>query len=166
MEPEQQVALLSLQYRACHLNRHSGPDGVLEDIECCPGEVSLATLAASDSFTWQDWRIVAILDQPEHLLQAAQALAADGDAIRAEALLHALPPCGLLSCERWASPFRGGRWRKVERAMRAISAEGITASRDDIESVAVSAYRALTGNTHEDYMDEYADTLFAGHADA
>jgi hypothetical protein len=160
MDSERRVALLSLLYRTCHVNRHSNAQSIEDDFGSCPGEVSLATLEASRSFTWKDWRIVALLDQPEHVLAAARTLATDGDPARAEALMHALPPHGRYSWKPWAEQYSGKRWRAVECAMRELEAEGITASRDDVESVAVYAYRALTGGTHEDYMDEYADSLF------
>jgi len=34
-------------------------------------------------------------------------------------------------------------------------AAGLTATRDDVEDLAVAAYSALTGKTHSDYLDEY-----------
>jgi len=33
--------------------------------------------------------------------------------------------------------------------------QGLTARRDDVEAVAVAAYTALSGTTHEDYLDQY-----------
>lgn len=156
-DPEK-VAALALVYRACHLNQHSGPDSVLVDIECCPGEISLATLAGSQ-LDEVDWRLIAVLETPKRLLAVARVVA-QHDQLRAEALMHALPPGGRRSRRQWAAAFAGRRWRQVERAMRALRADGVTLSRDDVEGLALAAYTAGTGKTHNNYMDEYADLLF------
>jgi hypothetical protein len=160
------VAALAVLYRACQLNHHRGPESVLEDLSSCSGEVSLATLEASRAFKRVDWEIVAVLDRPEHVLATARALLQQDDPLRAEAMMHALPPHGRRSRKQWAASFVGRRWHKVERAMRELEAEGVAASRDDVESVAVNVYRTLTGKSYEDYMDEYEDLLLAERADA
>jgi len=156
----QRVAWLALAYRACHLSGHTSPESVCDDMESCPGEVSLATLDAAVRFGAVDWKLIALLDRPELVLPAARVLTERGEFARAEALMHSLPPRGRRSRKSWALPYAGRRWSNVEQAMRAFQADGLSMNRDEVESLAVRAYTVGTGKTHSDYMDEYADTLF------
>jgi hypothetical protein len=45
--------------------------------------------------------------------------------------------------------------------MQRLRAEGLTASRDDVELVASAVYEAATGRTHSEYLAQYAETIFA-----
>ena len=149
------IALLALIYREHHAAHHSGPEGLLDDFECCPGEVTLARMIGSDTLAELDWLLITAMAKGGDLNLLAAAL----DPVRAEALLHVWPagsppPDGL-----WALPFGADRWDAVEAAMQAMRSEGLTASRDEVEAVAVAAYSVLTGTTHEEYLDEYEDTI-------
>jgi hypothetical protein len=154
MEPAEKVALLALIYRACYLNRHSGPDSALEDIETCPGEVSLATLYGTHRLTEPDWQIMRALGDDASFMMVARAVA-EHDPVRAEALLHAASSGGEPPAREWAYPLGGQRWHEVERAMEAREADGFTLSRDDVDSIAVSAYAAATGMTRTEVRDEF-----------
>jgi hypothetical protein len=157
MDGVEDVALLALLYRAHYRARHTGPDSLLEDFESCPGEVSLATMTGSHTLREVDWFALRVMHDPKELNR----IAAELDQQRAEALLHvwpvdAPPPDGV-----WTLPYGADRWDAVEAAMRRMQSAGFAASRDDVECIASSVYTAVTGKTYEDYLNEYADTIFA-----
>lgn len=155
MHAAEEVALLTLIYREHHAAHHSGPGGLLDDFECCPGDVNLATMIGSDTLADLDWLLIRAMNKGGNL----NAIAADLDALWAEALLHAWPGDSPPP-DVWALPFGADRWDAVEAAMQAMGSEGLTASRDEVEAVAVAAYTVLTDATHEEYLDEYEDTIF------
>jgi hypothetical protein len=161
----ERAAWFALLYRACEYNHHTGVESHLDDLGSCPGEISLATLEASRLFTDVDWQLVSLLiDTPEGVLELAERLLLAGDAFRAEALLHASdnpsPP------ERaWATRFAGSRWLDVRQAMTGLISDGVTASMDDVEELAVAVYRQTTGGSYEDYWDECDEDLLPECAD-
>jgi hypothetical protein len=66
----------------------------------------------------------------------------------------------------WAAPFAVPRWDDVRHAMAVLVADGVTASMDAVEEVAVAAYQQLTGSSYEDYLGEFEEYLFPDYADA
>src|SRR5476651_2273314 len=129
MKDPRQVAALALMYRAAYRTRHSRPSSVDDDYEICPGEVSLAALEASRLFTPLDWEI-AVVDEADLILAVAERLVNRADGLRAEALLHAhwRHPRGT-----WSGSFLGRRWHEVERAIRGLESDGLSATRDEVE---------------------------------
>jgi hypothetical protein len=151
MHAVEEVALLALMYYEHCKAHHSGPEGLLDDFECSPGEVNLATMIGSETLGELDWLLIEAMNEGGDLNPLASCL----DSTRAEALLHAWPSEVAPPDEVWAMRFRGDGWDAVETAMQALRDEGLTARRDEVEAMAVAAYTALTGNTHEDYLDHY-----------
>lgn len=151
MNAVEQVALLALVLREVSNARHTGPEGLLEDFEACRGEVNLATLISAELLTETDWFVVQAMDTGANL----NPLAEDLDAVRAEALLHAWPSEAPPPEGEWTLPYGADRWAAVEEAMQQFRGEGLTASRDRVEQIAVAAYRAATGVSYEEYLDEY-----------
>lgn len=148
------VATLSLIYREHHNAHHSGADGVLEDLEVCPGEVNLATMIGSEHLDELDWLVVRAMGTGGDL----NPLAADLDAVRAEALLHAWPVDAPPPDGPWTLPFGADRWAAVEEAMQKLRGDGLTTSRDRVGLIAEYAFRAETGMTYDEYTgheDEY-----------
>jgi hypothetical protein len=80
---------------------------------------------------------------------------AEHDPVRAEALLHAAPSGGEPSSRAWTQPLGGQRWAEVEQAMEAREADGFTLSRDQVDSIAVSAYATATGMRRTEVRDEF-----------
>lgn len=158
MDRVEDVALLALLYREHYRARHTCPDDLFVDFECCRGEVSLATLVGSHVLQPLDWFVIRSMHRPESLSDLAARL----DPLRAEALLHVWPAEAPPPEGEWTLPFGADRWNAVVQAMEGFRAEGLTASRDDVELVASSVYGAVTGRTYDDYLNEYADTIFAG----
>jgi hypothetical protein len=152
MESLEDVALLALIYRECFLARHVDPESIIEDSETCPGEISLVRLIAGHRLTPADWELLRALEAPSDFL----ALARRADPLRAEALMHACPPNGRCSAKAWAKPYRGRRWDEVEVVMGVLQREGLSATHDDIESLAANAWQGVTGGTYEDYLDAWA----------
>lgn len=156
MSDVDRVALLALIYREHHNAHHSGPEGLL-DFESCPGEVNLATMLGSESLTGFDWLLIRAMQTGCDL----NPLAAELDSTRAEALLHAWPPEACAPPDgAWTLPYGADRWQAVEAKMQRLRDEGLTASRDDVELVAVAVYEAVTDKNHAAYLDEYADSIF------
>lgn len=158
MHRPDQVAWLALMYRSCERAHHTAFLSHLDDLDSFPGEISLATLEAARVFTDADWALVGnLIDHPENVLATSAELTLRDDSLRAEALLHAVDQ---ETRNAWAGFYRGSRWREVEHAMQQLETAGLAANRDDVEEVAVAAYKMLTGRTHEEYMDEFAVFLF------
>ena len=151
MEPVCDVALLALIYRECYLARHVDPESIIEDSENCPGEISLVRLIAGHRLTPADWELLRALEGHSDFL----ALACRADPLRAEALMHACPPNGRCSAKAWAKPYRGRRWDEVEVVMSVLQREGLSATHDDVESLAASAWQTATGDSYEDYLDAW-----------
>jgi hypothetical protein len=166
MHRPERTAWLALLYRACERNQHIGVLSHLDDLDSCPGEISLATLEAAQVFSDLDWQLVSLLiDKPEHAVVIAELLLLEGDALRSEALLHA-PGDPSPPEEAWAARFAGSRWQEVRRAIATLVGDGLTASMEAVEELAMTAYRQLTGNSYEDYLDDYEEYLFPEYADA
>jgi hypothetical protein len=146
-----EVALLALLYREHYNARHTGPEGLLEDFEVCRGEVNFATMIGAETLTETDWLVVRAMDTGGDL----NPLAADLDAGRAEALLHAWPTEAPPPDGRWTLPYGADRWAAVEEAMQHLRAEGLTASRDRVDAIAVAAYEAATGAPYDE--DEFGE---------
>jgi hypothetical protein len=159
IDDEVAVALWALVYRVAYFRHYTCAEDALTDLECCPGEVSLATLIASERLREEDWELIRRLDGPRSYLPLAREIVTD-DPFRAEVLLHACPPNGRKSDRGWAAHLVR-RWDRVSGARAHLQAEGLLATRDAVENVALAVYQMLTGGTHADYMDEYEDTLFA-----
>jgi hypothetical protein len=157
------VALYALVYREVYKARHRCMDDVLDDIETCPSEVSLALLIGSQYLEDADWAVLHQLQKESDFVQVARQIARE-DPFGAEVLLHACPPNGRRSKRAWAAKLVE-RWDSVAAARRALRDEGLTASRADIEAVAVAAYEAATGKTHEEYLNEYDDQMFPEYDD-
>lgn len=145
------VALLALIYREQYLARRTGLDSVGRDLETCPGEVSWLTMIGVDRLTPYDWALLRELNEPSDFL----ALARRTDPLRAEALLHAVPPNGCCSKRPWAQSFRA-RWGHVQARMRQFEHEGYSATRDDLESVAAWAWQTVTGGSIEEYAEAWS----------
>lgn len=156
MEQVEEVALRALLYREHHRARHTCAEDLFTDFECCRGEVSMATLVGSHVLGSIDWLVIRSMYARSDL----GAVAATLDAPRAEALLHAWPDDAPPPEGQWTLPFGADRWSAVEEAMQRLRAQGLTASRDDVELVAAAVYEAATGKTHDEYLTEYADTIF------
>lgn len=144
------VALLALLYREAYLNRWDSLDSIATDQDVCPGELSWLSILAADRLTGPDWAILATLNEPGDFLRLARLL----DPLRAEALMHAVPPNGRCSRKAWAEPY-AARWGQVRARMRLLEGEGYTAKRDDLESLAATAWMATTGDTFEQYADRW-----------
>ena len=145
------VALLALIYREAYRNRWEDLDSIATDQDVCPGELSWLSMIAADRLTTSDWAIVRDLDEPSDFLRLARIV----DPLRAEALMHAVPPNGRCSRKRWAEPIRE-RWGRVRSRMRQFEQEGITTIRDDLDAVAADAWMRATGDTFEQYADAWA----------
>lgn len=151
MTEPRDVALLALIYREQYLARRTGLDSVADDLDTCPGEVSWLTMIAVHRLTEYDWELLSELRGSSDFLRLARGV----DPLRAEALMHAAPPNGCCSQRPWAEPYRE-RWGAVRARMRLFEQEGITATRDDLDSVAAAAWMAATGDTFEQYADAWA----------
>jgi hypothetical protein len=145
-----EVALLALLYRENYIARRTGLDSIGQDQEVCPGELSWLTMIGADALTEYDWAIINDLDQPSDFSRLARIV----DPLRAEALLHAVPPNGRCSRKPWAEPYRA-RWGQVRSRMRLFEQEGYTATRDDLDSLAARAWMAATGDTFEQYANAW-----------
>jgi hypothetical protein len=156
------VALFALVYREAHKTRAQSSENLLEDVDVCSGEVSLATLLGSCYLTEEDWVLLNQLQGPDDFLPLARRIVHE-DPFRAEVLLHACPPHGRRSNSGWAASLVA-RWDAVAAARVALRDEGLTATRDDLDELAVGAYKTVTGKTHADYLDEYEDILFPEYA--
>jgi hypothetical protein len=151
MEEARNVALLALIYREQYLERRQGLDSIADDLESCPGEVSWLTMIAVDRLTPGDWALLRKLDEPSDFLRLARRV----DPLRAEALLHAVPPNGRCSLKLWAAPYLA-RWGQVQELMLQLQQEGYTVKRDDLESRAVGAWMGATGDTPQQYVEKFA----------
>jgi hypothetical protein len=156
------VALYALVYREAYKNRCWSSEGLLELVEIAPGDVSLATLLGSQYLSKDDWNVLHQLDEPSDFMRVARQIVRD-DPFRAEVLLHACPPRGRRSERPWAAALVK-RWDAVVDARWALWDEGLTATRDDVEELAVAAYSALTGKAHEEYLDEFEEQMFPQYA--
>jgi hypothetical protein len=145
-----EVALLALLYREQYLNLRTSLDSIAEDQDVCPGELSWLSMIGADTLTEYDWAILRDLDQPSDFLRIARI----ADPLRAEALLHAVPPNGRCSRKPWAEPYRI-RWGQVCSRMRLFEEEGYTVTRDDLDSLAAHAWMAATGDTFEQYAEAW-----------
>jgi hypothetical protein len=159
----ERAAQLALLYRACEQNHHTGVLSHLDDLDSCPGEISLATLEAAHIFSDLDWQLVLVLiERPDDVVATAELLLLEDDVLRSEAFLHASdipsPPEAA-----WAARFAASRWQDVRQAMTVLVRDGVTAGMDAVEELAVAAYAELTGRSYRDYTDEY---LFLEYADA
>lgn len=150
MHEVREVALLALIYRECYLNRRDSPDAIGDDLDTCPGEVSWLTMIALHRLTESDWTLLAALEEPSDFLPLARRL----DPLRAEALMHAVPPKGRCSQRAWADPYRE-RWGHVRSRMRQFEGEGLTSTRDTLDSLAAAAWMAATGDSFEQYADRW-----------
>jgi hypothetical protein len=150
MHEVREVALLALLYRENYLARRTGLDSITEDAEVCPGELSWLSMIGAEALTEYDWAIIRGLDGPSDFLRLARIV----DPLRAEALMHAVPPNGRCSRRPWAEPCRE-RWGYVRSRIRLFEQEGYTATRDDLESLAAQAWMAATGDTFEQYADAW-----------
>jgi hypothetical protein len=157
--PPEHIAVLALMYRTCDRQHHTAKICHLEDIEADPGEVSMATLQAGQQFGDLDWLIVEVLiEHPSRAADLAELLSHAGHRTRAEAVLHATTS---YVGSDWAKPYIHKRWWKVEREVKRLIYEGFTASRDEVEEVAIAAFKQITGRSYEDYMDEFEPELQA-----
>jgi hypothetical protein len=152
MEPVRDVALLALIYRENFCMRREDLDSVADDLDACPDEVSWLTMLGVHVLTPADWKLLRALETDSDFLRFARR----ADPLRAEALMHACPPNGRCSAKAWAKPYRGRRWDEVEVAMSVLQEQGVTTTRDDAESLAASAWQAATGDTYEEYLDDWA----------
>ena len=151
MHEVREVALLALLYRENYLARRTGLDSIADDQEVCPGELSWLTMIGADTLTEYDWAIIGDLDGPSDFLRLARTV----DPLRAEALLHAVPPNGRCSHKPWAEHYRS-RWGYVRSRIRLFEQEGYTATRDVLESLAARTWMAATGDTFEQYAEQWA----------
>jgi len=142
LAPPQKVALLALLYTELCNAHYTSPQSLLDDMETCPGELSLLLEMGSQGLAELDWHIVKTMEeQPDSLL----ALATDVHAIdptRAEAILHAWPggspPWGGAS---WTHPYCSpSRLEAVWAAKRDLEGHGITAKRDDVELAVAASF--------------------------
>jgi hypothetical protein len=152
------VALYALVYREVYKACHTCTEDVLDDIEVCPSEVSLALLIGSQYLDDDDWRVLNQLQEASDFLQVARQIARN-DPFRAEVLMHACPPKGRRSERPWAAELVE-RWDAVAKARWALRDEGLTMTRGDVEAFAVSAYEALSGKSHAEYLDEYEEQMY------
>lgn len=162
MHSPHDAARLALLYRTAHNNHHVDANSLLEDFECNRNEVSLAAMHASSTLLRLDWQILSVLDHPERIADMAEHLVGEDEPLRAEALMHASLDFIPRRDKAWSAPFAGSRWGRVAVAMRVLEDEGFTATRRDVEALAVAVYKAVTGKTFDDYLDEYEDTLYPG----
>ena len=87
-----EIALLALAYHELWRNRHTGPEWLLEDLECARGELSLLGKIAAHDAEPSDWALLRVMvEQPESLPAVALVLS-ERDPVRAAALLHAGRP--------------------------------------------------------------------------
>jgi hypothetical protein len=156
------VALYALAYREAYKHHCWAGEHLIELYDCAPGDVSLATLLGSQLLNRQDSELLCQLDEADDFMRLARKIVRR-DPFRAEVLLHACPPHGRRSRRPWAAALVA-RWDDVRRARLALRDEGLTATRDDVEELAVAAYSALTGKTHSDYLDECEDQMFLEYA--
>lgn len=154
MNETTRVALYALVYREAYKNRCWSSEGLLELVEIAPGDVSLATLLGSQYLSKDDWNVLHQLDEPSDFMRVARHIVRD-DPFRAEVLLHACPPRGRRSERPWAAALVA-RWDAVVDARWALRDDGLTATRNDVEELATSAYVALGGDLdeHEAWLDE------------
>jgi hypothetical protein len=134
--PAETVALVALVYRElaepCATGPRTGPDSIYAEFADGGDQVSLVALYGTSALTDLDWFLLRALDAgPVETL--AEDLA-DVDLLRSEALLHASPET--------VSPRSFDelvRWREVEEKMQEFREMGLTATREDVELIAVSA---------------------------
>ena len=144
------VALLALLYRHAYTNRWECIDDIATDQEIAPGELGWLSMMVA-LLPDYDWQVIAKLEEPADTFER---VARRLDPLRAEAVLHALPPNGAYPTRAWGEPFRE-RWGQVRQRMRQFHCEGYTAPSDDLHLVASDAYRRATGGTFSDYLDAY-----------
>jgi hypothetical protein len=155
MHGVEEVAVYAIMLREAGRNHHTGPDSLLDDVDSCRGELSLATLMASDKFTELDWSIAEMLyHRPEQALDIAQRLYESDDPLAAEALLHAVPPNGKRTRACWDESFRE-RWAQVRASMAAFEREGLAIKFDDVDAIVDDAYRSATGASQEEVIDNF-----------
>jgi CO/xanthine dehydrogenase Mo-binding subunit len=108
-----------------------------------PGEdaddMSLLTKIATDAAEAVDWDIVEAIGVPD-VLPAVVADLLEHDPLRGEALLHAWPDDAPQPAGVCPEQYSGERWHAVEAEMERLRAEGLTASRAQVELVALSAW--------------------------
>src|SRR4051812_6424159 len=86
------VATLALVYRELYNARHESARNLFDDLETCPGELSLLAMVGSQALTRLDWYALRVMDEQPVALAALVADMAEFDPLRSEALLHAWPP--------------------------------------------------------------------------
>jgi hypothetical protein len=155
MEPARDVAFFALLYREAWRKRWLSLDDILTDQDIAPGELSWFSMLAAQYLDEADWllmRRIAEHDEPSALARIAR----DADPFRAEALLHAADH----HCRRkWATAYAARkRWDRVEVFMGVFEREGLTATRDDVEALASSAWQAATGDTYGQYLDRWVES--------
>jgi len=155
--PAERVALLALVYGELHNARYGErgeEDALYDDLEACPGGMSLLLAIGSAALPEFDWEIVRALDAPETLPALLEDLV-EFDPRRAEALLHAYGASDG-DASRVVPLAYLERWEEVEQAMNRFRDLGITATRDDVALVANRAYMSATGATLDETIDHYA----------
>lgn len=150
------VALYAVLLREAARNRHTNAEAHLDDMECQPGELSMATLLASQQFTELDWYLAEKLydaDGPT-VVRTAQSLREDGEPLLAEALLHAYGKNGRRARAAWAEPFRD-RWDEVRAAIQKFEDERIAAPFGELALDAERAAVGAGGMTYEELDEQF-----------
>jgi hypothetical protein len=80
--------------------------------------------------------------------------------MRAEAVLHSRYPDGHRYTRAWAAPLVR-RWGEVRAAMARLENEGMIAAHEDVELVAMRAWRSMTNGTVEDYIARFDEAEVA-----
>lgn len=156
MEPLETVALYAILLREAARNHHTSAEAHLDDIVCCPDDLSLATLAAGHQFGPLEWELAALLyDAPGKAITATARLLHEEEEPRlAEALLHAYGPRGKRTHAEWAEPYRQ-RWHEVRASIRAFEAEGIADSFGELSRNADRAYMQATGIGRDEFYEQF-----------
>jgi hypothetical protein len=155
MNRPEDVAALALAYRTCHAKSFFSAASVDDDLATAAGEHSLVVLEASRVFKKVDWRATWMLSQPPYAVRLARLLLARGEGLRAEAILHAIPPNGRRTRKAWAAEStQRQRWDAVRDEMDRLEARGVTASVNDVDDTFRDAYMQLTGKSEDDYVAE------------
>jgi hypothetical protein len=160
MHGVEEVALFAIMLREAARNRHTSPESVGDDMETCRGEISLATLSASENFTSLDWHLAEMLyDNDERAVEVAALLYELEDSVAAEALLHAAGPNGKRTRAHWADEINA-RWRQVRESIAAFEHEGVATTFGDLDNLADHAYCLATGASHDEVLDDFYEPMW------
>jgi hypothetical protein len=172
------VAFLALAYRQLSTQDSSvGPrltgDEWLDDVEAEDEKRSFLTMAAGEALAPVDWQVIRWLQSPEAVawgedvgLGPDDFELPDLDALRAEALLHALAagtrPGQLDELGELPAVFVlrvAERWGEVEDEIDRWRGLGITATREDAHDIYIHGLVKATGRSFEEIIDEQLDAV-------